>query len=136
MKKTIALFSVALLALVFAARAGITVSNVLDNASVNNTTNYGTPVFIGYAYVANVPTMDIYQRGLVNTNAANWILATGIGTNTTNFVVSGSPVYSTTTNAAHVTISGAQLKIPIYATVVTVTTNNVTNSISAIFQTP
>lgn len=116
------------------AHAGITVSNLFTYGAVNNTTQNGSNVLIGTAYIATTPTFSVQSGGLGNTNDMVVYVQYGIG-DTTNMTTVAT-YRQATTNAQDGTISPSGITLNIYARAQIVTTNNVNVGTKAIFSTP
>jgi hypothetical protein len=131
MKKAIVTSIVMLSAL--AATAAITVTNLITyGASGGARTNYGVPVFIGNAYVALPPTINVSHAALATTTSV--VTYIGIGTSTDSNLMSNiSTNYPATTNANEEIITLSSFTIPIYLQTTVVTTNNSTVGTKAIF---
>jgi len=116
------------------ARAGIAVTNLFTYGSVSNTTENGSNVLIGTAYIATTPTFNIQSGGLTDTNALLVNIQYGIG-DTTNMTTVATYRQSTT-NAQDGTVSPSGITLNIYARAQIVTTNDVTVGTKAIFNRP
>ena len=112
----------------------ITVTNLFTYGTVSNTTENGSNVLIGTAYIPTVPTFSIQSGGLANTNALVVYIQYGVG-DTTNMTTVAT-YRQTATNASSGTVSPSGITLQIYARAQIVTTNAVTVGTSAIFSTP
>ena len=131
MKKILA--SIALCVAAMTASAAITSSNLVTYAATGGaSTNYGVPVLIGTAYIANPPSFLISDGGVVNTNALTVYVQYGLSTNATT--MSTVATYNkSATNAADGTVSPSSITLSIYAQTLVVTTNAVSVGTKAIF---
>ena len=111
----------------------ITSSNMLTYTEVDTTTNNGTPVLIGTAYIPTAPTFIISSGGLSATNALVVYIQYGLDTNTFSTVATYT---QSTTNAQDGTITPSGISLSIYAQTQVVTTNAVNVGTKAIFVTP
>lgn len=125
---------VAILALATYAQAAITVTNLFTYGSVSNTTQNGSNVLIGTAYIATTPTFAIQSGGLSNTNDLVVYIQYGIG-DTTNMTTVAT-YRQTATNATDGVVSPSSITLNIYARAQIVTTNNVNVGTKAIFNRP
>ena len=114
--------------------AAITITNLFTYGMVSNTTENGSNVLIGTAYIPTVPTFAIASGGLTNTNDLVVNIQYGVG-NTTNMTTVATYRQSTT-NATDGTVSPAGITLQIYARAQIVTTNAVTAGTKAIFSSP
>lgn len=132
MKKLI--LTIALLALLVGfAQAGTTVSNLLTYTSVNNTTNNGSAILIGTAYVPTTPIFNIQHAGLYATNDVLVRVQYGLDTNTFTTVYTWN---AATTNATDEQILPTGITLYIYARTAITTTNNTSVGSKAILQSP
>lgn len=131
MKKIFALLL--LLFVVCAIHAGTTVTNLLTYTAVNNTTNNGSTVLIGTAYISTTPTFNIQQQGLANTNDILVRVQYGLDTNTFTTVYTANP---SSTNAGDWQIAPSGITLYIYARTAITTTNNTSVGSKAIFTSP
>ena len=114
--------------------AGVTSSNLITYASTGGTsTNTGTPVLIGTAYIATVPTFVISDGGTATTNALTVFVQYGIDT---NYYTTVATYTKATTNAAEGIVSPSGITLSIYAQTKVVTTNAVTVGTKAISYSP
>ena len=135
MKKRITIAILSAFSFSLSAFAGLSVSNLVTYASTGGaSTNTGTPVLIGTAYLANAPSFIISDGGTATTNALTGYVLYGIGTNTAN-MTSVATYTKAATNAADGTITPAGISFQIYATVQLVTTNSVSAGAKAAFST-
>lgn len=114
--------------------AGVTSSNLITYASTGGaSTNTGTPVLIGTAYIATVPTFVISDGGTATTNALTVFVQYGIDT---NYYTTVATYTKATTNAAEGIVSPSGITLSIYAQTKVVTTNAVTVGTKAISYSP
>jgi len=111
----------------------VTVTNLLTYTTVDTTTNNGSPVLIGTAYVPTTPTFTIQSGGLTDTNALVVYIQYGLDTNTFSTIAT---YYQATTNAQDGTVVPSGITLSIYARTQVVTTNSVNVGTKAIFVTP
>jgi hypothetical protein len=126
-------FLSAILLLTFIARGGTTVSNLLTYATISTTTNNGSPVLVGTAYIATTPTFNIQYEGLFATNDVLVRVQYGLDTNTFTTVATWNPA---STNAGDGLITPSGITLSIYARTQIVTTNATDVGSKAIFVTP
>lgn len=113
--------------------SAIVSSNLLTYAATGGaSTNYGTPVLIGQAYIQNPPTFLISDNGVVNTNALVVYVQYGLST-ASNQMTTVATYTKPTTNAADGTVIPSGITINIYGQTQVITTNNVTVGSKAIF---
>lgn len=133
MKKLI-LILISAFCLLNSAFAAITVTNLFTYGVVSNTTENGSNVLIGTAYIPTVPTFAIQSGGLTSTNDLLVNIQYGIG-NTTNMTTVAT-YRQTVTNATDGTVAPSGITLQIYARAQIVTTNAVNVGTKAIFSTP
>lgn len=130
------LFLALLIPLLFlapSAPATITSSNLVTYAATGGAvTNYGVPVLIGTAYIANPPSYVISDGGVVNTNALIVYVQYGLST-ASNTMSTVATYVKSSTNATDGVVSPATITLSIYAQTVVVTTNSVNVGTKAIF---
>ena len=132
--KKLVIFAICLLPFAFPAKAGITVSNLFTYGMVSNTTQNGSNVLIGTAYIATTPTFAIQDGGVGNTNDLLVNIRYGIG-DTTNMTTVAT-YRKSTTNATDGVVTPSGITLQIYAAAQIVTTNAVNVGTKAIFSTP
>lgn len=131
MKKLIT--SLLLLSMVAVAPATITSSNLVTYASSGGaSTNYGVPVLIGTAYIANPPSFLISDGGTVTTNSLTVYVQYGLST-ASNTMSTVATYTKSATNATDGTVSPSSITLSIYAQTVVVTTNSLPVGSKAIF---
>ena len=114
-------------------QAAIVSSNLVTYAATSGaSTNYGVPVLIGTAYIANPPSYLVSDGGVVNTNALTVYVQYGLSTNSTTMSTVATYTKSST-NATDGTVSPSSITLSIYAQTVVVTTNAVSVGTKAIF---
>ena len=110
----------------------LTSSNMVTYAATGGaSTNTGSTVYLGTAYISATPSFIVSDGGTTTTNAMTVRLKYGIGTNTANFNTVATYT-KTATNAAEGVISPGMVRLDIYAMTEVVTTNNVTVGTKAI----
>ena len=129
MKKLCAIFLIAFLARF--AGAALVSSNLFTLAAVNNATNAGQVVLLGYIQVPQT-TFAVQNLGISNTNQLAVVIWAGFGSTTNQMAPIG--VYTPSITNAQIdsfvlTNSGV---IPIYGTVFVGTTTNLSVGVSAI----
>lgn len=118
------LFLLILLPFLLVSARAVTVSNMVPYAATGGPiTNTGVPVLIGYAYIQVNPSFVISDNGTVSTNALTGYVGYSFTTNNFNTV---SIYTKPSTNPAEGAITPGTTKVPIYAQVTIITTNNVT----------
>ena len=129
------LFIALLLPLLIIASTGhgaITSSNMVTYAATGGaSTNTGTPVLIGYAYIQSSPSFIISDGGTATTNALTVNIRYGLDTN--NFSTIATYTKSGT-NATEGVVTPGTTKIPIYAQTQVITTKRVTVGTKTILQ--
>jgi hypothetical protein len=113
--------------------AGTTVSNLLTYQTISTTTNNGSPVLIGTAYVPTTPTFAIQYEGLFATNDVLVRVQYGLDTNTFSTITTWNPA---STNASTGLITPSGITLYIYGRTQIVTTNATDVGSSAVFVTP
>lgn len=129
------LFLALLLPLLMMASTGqgaITSSNMVTYAATGGaSTNNGTPILIGYAYIQSSPSF-IISYGNTTTNALTVNVRYGL--DTTNFATITTFTNGTSTNATDAVVTPGTMKIPIYAQTQVITTNNMNVGTKVIIQ--
>ena len=131
------------LAICFAAsgaRATITTTNFLNPTTLTGTpaaivTNYGFPLLIGYVFVPNPPSTQVYHSVLTTTNDILWNLQVGTSANS-NQMTTVLTLYPTTNALETIVAPPNTTKIALYSQVQTIATNTVTTYSTAIFNNP
>ena len=129
--KTILATVIVLLACLIPAHAQSSVSNMVTYAASGGpSTNNGTPVYIGSAYLAVSPSFLISDGGTTATNALTVYVQYGLDT---NYFATVATYTKPTTNAADGLVSPGGVTIRVYAQTKVVTTNNLPVGTKAIF---
>lgn len=122
---------VPLLMLASTGHGAITSSNLVTYAATGGaSTNTGTAVLIGTAYVNTAPNFIISDGGTASTNALTVEIQYGL--DTSNFTTQATYT-KPTTNATEGIVSPGVLSVRIYARTRIVTTNNVSVGTKAVF---
>lgn len=122
------------------ASATITTTNTLNPTTLSGTpsapaTNNSTPVIVGYVNFRFNPNFVINQAGLVSVTGFTNYLKFSLDTNTAFGTIAATNLFSAT-NSASLTVSPANLSIPVYGWTQTVVTNSTTVWQSVVTGTP
>jgi hypothetical protein len=101
-------------------------------ASGGASTNYGVPVLIGSAYLANPPSFVVSDGGVVNTNALTVYVQYGLST-ASNQMTTVATYTKGSTNATDGVVTPSGITVSIYAQTLVITTNNLPVGTKAIF---
>ena len=133
MKTTLAILAIliVLLACLIPAHAQSSVSNMVTYAASGGaSTNNGTPVYIGSAYLAVSPSFLVSDGGTTATNALTVYVQYGLDT---NYFATVATYTKTATNATDGLVSPGAVTIRLYAQTKVITTNSVSVGTKAIY---
>lgn len=133
MKKLIIALAIVCMFAAQAAFATIVSTNLVPYATSGGlSTNFGRPLLIGTAYIANPPNFLISDGGTVNTNSLFVYVQYGLSTNSTTMATVATYTKATT-NATEGVVNPANITLSIYAQTMVVTTNAVDVGTKAVF---